>query len=88
MNVSLGVLVIEDSFGTVVVSVAQTPESHIALGGTPASSCLKDSNGELVFFAGRAGGVKAWAETHGLRYEAHNVTLDTKTRQVKDWQQI
>ena len=88
MNVSLGVLVIEDSFGMVVVGVAQSPESHLALGGATAESCLKDANGEPLLFAGRASGAKAWAEQHGLKYEAHSVTLDTVARRVKDWQRV
>jgi hypothetical protein len=89
MDVSLGVVVIEDSFGAVVVCVAQSPESHVAFGGTmTASSCLKDANGKPVLFAGRAGGVLAWAEEHGLKCETHAVTLDTKTRQVKNWLQV
>jgi hypothetical protein len=89
MDVSLGVLVIEDSFGAVVVCVAQSPESHVAFGGTVTpAGYLKDAKGKPVFFAGRAGGVLAWAEEHGLKCETHAVTLDTKTRQVKDWHQV
>jgi hypothetical protein len=89
MEVSLGVLIIEDFFGTVVVGVAESPESHIAFGGTMAAAkCLKDPSGELVLFAGRAAGVLAWAEKHGMKCETHAVTLDTETQQVKRWQQV
>lgn len=89
MDISLGVLALKDSFGTVVAIVAQSPESYITLGGkTSVSSCLKGTNGEPVFFAGRAGGVLEWAQKHGLRYETHDVTLDTDTRQVKSWKLV